>query len=151
VIPAIEAHVRAERLLAAHLTPRQRAEYAGTGQLSIVKHGVVWGILLRQLAVLLPFVPLLAVAMWRTLGLVLLAIVVVALAPFWVSRFALAATRRRVWVISGRSAPLLRSRGRDVRFCVRFTEDLPAADRVLAWKNLIEHCEPQFLKTANAM
>jgi hypothetical protein len=151
VIPAIEAHARAERLLAAHLTPRQRAEYAATGQISIVKHGVVWGILLRQAAVMVPVAPLLVVPMWRTLGLVLLAIVVVALAPFWVSRFSLAATRRRVWVISGRSAPVLRAGDRNVRFCVRFTEDLPAADRVLAWKNLLELSEPQFLKTANVM
>ncbi|HET7827096.1 MAG TPA: hypothetical protein VFK90_17300 [Anaeromyxobacter sp.] len=151
MIPAIEAHARAERLLHAHLTAAQREEYTATGQISIVKYGVVWAILLRQLAVVLPIVPLLAVPMWRTLGVVLLAIVVVALAPFWVSRFSLAITRRREWVISGRSAPVLRARGRAVRFCVRFTEDLPAADRVLAWKNLIELSEPTFLKTANVM
>lgn len=149
--PADEAQARAERLLAAHLTSRQRAEYASTGRISIVKRGLVWGILLRQLLVVLPFAPLLALPASRTVGLFLLAAVAIALAPFWISRFALASTRRRRWVISGRSAPVLLARGRATRFCVRFTEELPAADRVLAWKNLLELDEARFLRTANAV
>lgn len=145
------AQTRAEELLASHLTPHERAEYAATGRLLIVKRGLVWSILLRQLAVVLPLAPLLAVPASRAAALVLLATIVIALAPFWVSRFALASTRRREWVISSRSPPVVRARGRSFRFCVRFTEELPAADRVLAWKNLIEVCEPRFLRTANVL
>jgi hypothetical protein len=151
VVAAGEAQARARRLLAAHLTESQRAEYATTGRISIVKRGLVWGILLRQLLVVLPFVPLIAAPPSRTVGLVLLAGVAIALAPFWLSRARLASMRRREWVISGRAAPMLLVRGRSVRFCVRFTEELPPEDRVLAWKNLIERSEAQFLKTANAL
>ncbi len=148
---AQEADARAERLLAAHLTPSQRAELAATGHVSIVKRGLVWGILLRQLLVVLPFVPLIAVPASRTAGLLLLLAVLVAVAPFWASRFLLASTRRRVWLVSGRSAPVLRNRAGEIRFCVRFTEEMPPADRVLAWKNLLELSETRFLRTANAV
>jgi hypothetical protein len=151
VLAAAEAQARARRLLAAHLTARQRVEYAATGGLSIVKRGLVWGILLRQVLVVLPFAPLIALPASRTVGVVLLAAVAIALAPFWISRFRVASMRRRDWFVSGRSAPVLRVRGRSMRFCVRFTEDLPAEDRVLAWKNLIELSEAHFLKTANAV
>lgn len=151
MVAADEARARARRLLAAHLTASQRAEYAAAGRISIVKRGLVWGILLRQALAVLPFAPLLALPQSRTTGLVLLAAVAIALAPFWVPRFRVASMRRREWVVSGRLAPVLRVRGRSVRFCVRFTEDLPPEDRVLAWKNLIELSEAHFLKTANAV
>jgi hypothetical protein len=151
VVAAEEAHGRARELLAAHLTASQRAGYAATGEIWIVKRGLVWGILLRQILVVLPFAPLVALPGSRTVGLFLLAAVAVALAPFWISRFALASTRRREWVISGRGPPVLRARGRAIRFCVRFTEELPPEDRVLAWKNLIELSEARFLATANAV
>ena len=148
---AEEAELRAERLLAAHLTPAQRAQYDRTGRISIVKHGVVWRILLRQLASFLPLAPLLAVAAWHPAGLVLVAGLVAALVPLCRGRLAVAGTRRREWVISGLAPPVLRTRGRSIRFCVRFTEPMPRADRVLAWKNLIELNEALFLRTANRL
>jgi hypothetical protein len=143
------AEVRAEELLAAHLSPRQRAEWLATGRITIVKRGLVWGILLRDLAKVIPVLALLAVPGWRTAGLVIIATVVVIFMPLWLPRVALASARRREWIVSPRTSPVVRARGRTVRFCVSFREYLPAADRVLAWKHLVEHSEGHFLRTAN--
>jgi len=143
------AEVRAEELLEGHLTPRERAEYLSTGRVTLVKHGLVWGVLLRDLAKVIPILALMAVPGWRTAGLVVAATVVVIFMPLWLPRIALASASRREWVISARTSPVVRVRGRTIRFCVSFREYLPAADRVLAWKHLVEHSESHFLRTAN--
>ena len=148
VAGAEEARRRAEALLAAHLTPRQRAEWTATGRISVVRRGVLWGLVLPRAAVLVPIALLVASHAWRPVGLLLLVAVAV-LAPFWFPRLALATARRRTWLVSGRAPPLLRVRGRLVRFCVRFTEELPEADRVVAWKNLVELGEARLLEVAN--
>ncbi len=77
------------------------------------------------------------------------ATVVVIFMPLWLPRIALASASRRVWIVSARTSPVVRVRGRTIRFCVSFREYLPAADRVLAWKHLVEHSEAHFLRTAN--
>jgi hypothetical protein len=143
------AEVRAEELLGTHLTLRERTEYLATGRITIVKHGPVWGVLLRDLAKVLPILALVVLPGWRTAGLVVAATVVVIFMPLWLPRVALASASRREWVLSPRTSPVVRVRGRTVRFCVSFREYLPAADRVLAWKHLVEHSEAHFLRTAN--
>lgn len=143
------AEARAEELLAAHLSPRQRAEWLASGRITVVKRGPVWGVLVRDLAKVAPVLALLAVPGWRTAGLVIVATVVVIFMPLWLPRVALASARRREWVISPRTSPVVRARGRTIRFCVSFREYLPAADRVLAWKQLVEHSEAHLLRTAN--
>jgi len=148
VVAAGEVETRAEELLAAHLTASQRAEYAAMGRITVVKRGFVWSILLRQVALVLPLAALLVTGGWR-MAILLLALFVVTLAPFWLPRFAMASARRREWIISARTNPTLVARGRKVRFCVGFTEALPDADRVLAWKNLVEVSEAYFLRKAN--
>jgi len=148
VVAAGEVETRAEELLASHLTSSQRAEYAAIGRITVVKRGFVWSILLRQVAVLLPLAALLATGGWRT-AILLVALFVVTLAPFWLPRFAMASARRREWIISARTNPVLLARGRKIRFCVGFREALPDADRVLAWKNLVELSEGYFLRKAN--
>ena len=143
------AEARAEELLATHLSPRQHAEWLAAGRITIVKRGPVWGVLLRELAKVIPILALLAVPGWRTAGLVLATTVAVIFMPLWLPRVVLASARRREWTVSPRTSPVVRARGRTVRFCVSFREYLPAADRVLAWKHLIEHSEAHLLRTAN--
>jgi hypothetical protein len=149
VLAPDEVDARAQSLLVAHLTPRQRAEYEATGRITIVKHGIVWGVVLPQLARILPVVALAALPGWRVAACLLVATLVVTLAPFWRPRFAVAMSRQRRWVISARASPVVLARGRRIRFCVGFKEYLPDADRVLAWKNLVEVSEAHFLRTAN--
>jgi hypothetical protein len=143
------AEARAEELLAGHLSPRQRAEWAATGRVTVVKRGLVWGVLVRDLAKMVPVLALMAFPGWRAAGLVIATTIVVIFMPLWLPRVALACARRREWVVSARTSPVVRARGRTVRFCVSFREYLPAADRVLAWKHLVEHSEAHFLRTAN--
>jgi hypothetical protein len=149
VTPAERARARAEELLAAHLTPAQRAEWAERARITIVKRGVIWSILLRDLAMALPLAGLLAMAGWRLEAFLLAAVIAVALSPFWLRRFVVASARRREWVISARASPIVRVRGRTTRFCAVFRENLPAADRVLAWKQVLELSEGHFLRKAN--
>ncbi len=149
MLPDEAAEARAERLLLAHLTPDQRAEYAATGRITVEKRGFVWGVLLRDLAKVLPLAALVAIPGWRVAGLVFLVSFVVGLVPLWLPRFAVASTWRRLWVLSPRTSPVVLARGRKIRFCVGFREYLPAGDRVLAWKNLLELSESHFLRTAN--
>lgn len=143
------AEARAEQLLVAHLSPRQRAEYAAAGRVTIVKRGIVWGIVLRDLAKVAPLVALLAIPGWRIVAATLVATFLVALAPLWLPRFAVASARRREWVVSARTSPVVRARGRETRFCAAFREHLPPGDRLLAWKHVIELSEGHFLRTAN--
>jgi hypothetical protein len=149
VLPDDAAEARAETLLLAHLTPAQRAEWAATGRITIVKRGFVWGVLLRDMAKALPLLALVAIPGWRVAGLVFLVSFVVGLVPLWLPRFAVASAWRREWILSARTSPVVLARGRKIRFCVGFREYLPAGDRVLAWKNLLELSESHFLRTAN--
>jgi hypothetical protein len=143
------AEARAAELLASHLTPDQRAEWAALGRITIVKQGVLWSVLLRDVAKVLPIAALLAVPAWRTEAFFALLTVIVAFLPFWLPRFAVASAPRREWIVTARATPLLLARGRRTRFCAAFQEHLPAGDRVLAWKHVIELSEPYFLRNAN--
>jgi hypothetical protein len=143
------AEARAEEVLHAHLTPDQRAEYATFGRITIVKHGILWSVLLRDAAKVVPLAALLALVGLRAEALYVLVTVVLAFVPFWLPRFAVASTRRREWVVTARGTPVVIVRGRRTRFCAAFREHLPPGDRVLAWKHLIELSEAHFLRTAN--
>ena len=143
------AEARAEALLASHLSPALRVEWATCGQLSIEKRGIVWGVLVRELLKALPLFLLVLIPGWHAPAFVVVATVVVTFMPLWLPRVALACTRRRTWTISSHGSPVLRARGRTVRFCVAFREWLPGPDRVLAWKNLVEHSEGHLLAVAN--
>jgi hypothetical protein len=149
VTAAEAAEARAAELLEANLSPRQQAEWTATGRITVVKRGVVWGVLLRDAAKVLPLLALALVPGWRTAGLVVALTVVVIFMPLWLPRVALASARRREWIVTARTSPVVRARGRTIRFCVSFREYLPAADRVLAWKHLVDHSEAHFLRTAN--
>lgn len=149
MLAAQVAEARAEELLVAHLTPAQRAEYAAVGRITIVKCGVVWSIVLRDVAKVLPLAALALVPGWRVAALILLATVLVTTMPFWLPRFAVASARRREWTITPRSAPVVTARGRRTRFCAAFREFLPPGDRVLAWKHVLELSEAHFLREAN--
>jgi hypothetical protein len=143
------AEARAEALLAAHLTPDQRAEYAVLGRITVVKHGVLWSVLLRDAAKVVPLAALLAALGLRAEALYLLVTVVLAFVPFWLPRFAVASARRREWVVTPRGTPVVVARGRTTRFCAAFREHLPPGDRMLAWKHLLELSEAHFLRVAN--
>ncbi len=143
------AESRAEALLASRLTPAARAEWRASGRLTLEKRGVVWGVLLRQLARAIPLFAPMAVPGWRAPAFVVAATLVVMFAPVWLPRVAIACTRRREWVITPHGSPFVRARGRTVRFCVAFREWLPGPDRVLAWKHLVEHSEAHLLAVAN--
>jgi hypothetical protein len=146
---AQSAEARAEALLREHLPPQARAEWLATGQLTVEKRGLVWGVLIRELAKALPLLALVAIPGWRAPAIVVAATVLVTFMPLWLPRVALACTRRRQWIISAHGSPVLRARGRTIRFCVAFREWLPGSDRVLAWKNVVEHSEAHLLATAN--
>jgi hypothetical protein len=149
-VPAPDvAEARAEEVLAAHLTPDQRAEWAAVGRITIVKRGLVWSVLLLELAKMFPLVILLVVPGWRVAAVILFMTVVVGSKAFWLPRIALASTQRREWLVSAHGSPVVNARGRQVRFCALFREQLPAADRVLAWKHLLEMGEAHFLRKAN--
>jgi hypothetical protein len=143
------AEARAEDLLHAHLTPEQRAEYAALGRITIVKHGILWSVLLRDAAKVVPVAALLAALGLRTEALYLLVTVILAFVPFWLPRFAVASAPRREWIVTPRGTPVVVTRGRTTRFCAAFREHLPPGDRMLAWKHLIELSEGHFLRTAN--
>jgi len=148
-VMAEAAEARAESLLSSHLPPAQRAQWVATGQVTVEKRGIVWGVLLRELAKALPLAALIAIPGWRAPAFVVAATVVVTFMPLWLPRVALACTRRRLWIITAHGSPTLRARGKTVRFCVAFREWLPGPDRVLAWKNLVEHSEAHLLAVAN--
>jgi hypothetical protein len=143
------AEARAEALLSRHLLPPQRAQWAASGQITVEKRGIVWRVLLRELAKALPLVVLLAIPGWRAPAIVVAATVIVTFMPLWLPRVAIACTRRRLWTITAHGSPMLRARGKTVRFCVAFREWLPGPDRVLAWKHLIDHSEAHLLAVAN--
>jgi hypothetical protein len=143
------AEARAEALLSGLLPPALRAEWTASGQITVEKRGIVWGVLLRELLKALPLAALIAIPGWRAPAFVVAATVVVTFMPLWLPRVALACTRRRVWIITPHGSPTLRARGKTVRFCVAFKEWIPGPDRVLAWKHLIDHSEAHLLSVAN--
>jgi hypothetical protein len=149
VVAGEAAEARAEALLSSHLTPILRAEWMTSGQLTVEKHGVVWGVLVRELVKTLPLLALILIPGWHAPAFVVAATVVVTFMPLWLPRVALACTRRRLWTITAHGSPVLRARGRTIRFCVAFREWLPGPDRVLAWKHLVEHSEGYLLGVAN--
>jgi hypothetical protein len=141
---------RAEALLLEHLTPQQRVEYEQRGAITVVKEGVIWKILLRHIFFLLLLVlPAIRIGSARALAGVLVT-VAVALFPIWFPGFVVACSRRRTWRIEPSASPKLEVRGKQIDFCVRIDDALPGADRVLAYKNILEANESHFLRKANA-
>jgi hypothetical protein len=148
---------RAEALLLAHLTAEQRLEYETRRTITIVREGVIWrtvlcyaaaALALALLAVVGRLVPALE-------GATIVAAVgfVAALGTFlvWIPPLAIACTRRRVWVVGAGRRPTLTVGGRRIAFCVFVRSDVPEADRVLAFKNVLEANERYFLRKANAL
>jgi hypothetical protein len=140
-----DAARRAERLLSAHLEPAQLDEYRRGGVVTIERRGPVPGVLARNGAL-----SLLAAAAAASLPLTLdPALVILVLLPLLAPAFLVACWRRRVWRIDPERGPQLLGRHVRVDFCVRFDEPLPGADRILAFKNILEASEAHFLRTAN--
>lgn len=151
------AEERAEALLLAHLTAEQRSEYGRLGTVTVVKRGLVWRTILTYAAFAVGVVAL-AVIGTTVPGLELAAVVAsVAVVTtivtflFWLPPLAIACTRRRVWRLSADRKPALVLGSRRIEFCVRVAEDVPRADRLLAFKNAIEGNERYFLRKANAL
>ncbi len=149
--PADPAERRARDLLLAHLSPEQRVAYLAGEPIRVVKRGIVWSVVLRDALVLVPVLAGLALPGWRMAAILMTLTLLVGLLPLWGAAFMIACSRRREWRIGPWAAPELRVRGYRIGFCVRFDEELPAGDRVLAWKNVIEGSEPYFLRTANVI
>jgi hypothetical protein len=146
---------RARALLIEHLTPEQRREYEETGTFRVVKNGVVWAwCVWRVLLVHAALLALIAVPAYRIGGAsaaagILLASSVVLL-PRWVRALRVAFSRRRTWCIEPFAAPALHLRRSRIEFCVHVAGVLPGADRMLAYKNILDSNEPHFLSEANA-
>jgi hypothetical protein len=146
------AEARAAALLLQHLTPAQAREYEATGNVTLVKTGRIAPILLKHALLVL-----LAVA--AAIGLATSGDPVVtgfsplpailALLPFFSSSFLIACSRVRTWRIDPVSGPRLVIGRRRIYFCVRIDGALPASDRILAYKNILEANETYFLRRAN--
>lgn len=144
------AQERAEALLLEHLTPEQRREYQEQGVITVVKEGIIWRILLRHLLILLLLIlPAIRIGSARSLVGVMITIVV-ALFPIWFPGLVVACSRRRIWRLDPTTSPKLQVHGKLIDFCVRVDGPMPGADRVLAYKNILEANEPYFLRKANA-
>jgi hypothetical protein len=146
------ADARAATLLLEHLTPAQAREYEETGNVSIVKTGRITSILRRHLLLAL-LAGAAAVALALSGNRVAAGFsplpAMLALVPFFSPSFLIACSRLRTWRIDPISGPRLLIRRRRMYFCVRIDEALPSADRILAYKNILESNEAYFLKTAN--
>jgi hypothetical protein len=140
-----DAARRAGRLLSAHLDPAQRDEYQRGGVVTIEKRGPVPGVLARNGALSLLAA---AAAAYLPLGLDP-ALVTLVVLPLLAPAFLIACWPRRVWRIDPEHGPQLVGRRVRIDFCVRFDEPLPGADRILAFKNILETHEASFLRTAN--
>jgi hypothetical protein len=148
---------RAEALLLAHLTPGQRDEYQTRRTITVVREGILWRTVAWYAAAL---VALTALALVGRIvpaleGATIVAAIgfVAALGTFlvWIPPLAIAFTRRRVWVLGAGRRPTLAIGGRRIAFCVFVRADVPEADRVLAFKNVLEGNERYFLRKANAL
>jgi hypothetical protein len=136
---------RAARLLSAHLDAAQLDEYRRGGVVTVERRGPVASVLARNGAL-----ALLAAAAAASLPLALgPALVILVALPLLAPAFLIACWPRRVWRIDPERGPQLVGRRVRVDFCVRFDEPLPSADRILAFKNLLEAAEAHFLRTAN--
>ncbi len=139
------ADERAEALLTRHLTEEQREEYARDGVVTVVTRGWLVGVVLRQAA-------LAALAMTAAVLLPLAlapALVLLVMLPILTPSFLIGCLRRRVWRIDPDRGPRLVMRRFQVEFCVGFLDMLPAADRILAFKNVLQANEGLFLRKAN--
>jgi hypothetical protein len=151
-LPRDAAEVRAAALLREHLTAAQAREYDVTGTVSIVKRGRIAPIFWRR--VLLALLAAAAAVALATsgdrvaVGFSPLAGILIVL-PLLSPSFLVACSRRRTWRIDPVSGPRLLVRRKRVSFCVRIDDELPAADRLLAYKNILESNEAYFLKRAN--
>jgi hypothetical protein len=131
--------------LLAHLDAAQRDDYQRGGVVTVERRGPVLGVLACN-----GTLSLLAAAAAASLPLVLdPALAILVLLPMLAPAFLIACWPRRVWLIDPEHGPQLLGRRVRVDFCVRFDEPLPSADRVLAWKNILETNEAHFLRTAN--
>ncbi len=152
--PAAE---RSEALLLAHLSAEQRREYAASGTITVVKQGVIWRTVLSfgAVALILAALAVLGRIVRGLEGATALAavgfIAAIALFLVWIPPLAIACTGRRVWRLGTCQRPTLVIRSRRIEFCVRVQADLPAADRILACKNVLEGNERYFLRKANAL
>ncbi len=143
---------RAEVLLFEHLDPAQRSAYRSTKNVRVVKDGVIWNVVLRY--AILALLPVAGFAVpgsgaWAALSVL---VVLLAFLSIQAPSLRIACCRHRVWEITGQDAPrlYLGGRARPIRFCVQLDADLPPADRMLAYKNILEVNESYFLRKANA-
>jgi len=146
------AEARATALLLSHLTPAQAREYEETGSVSIVKTGRI-GPLLRKHLFLAILAATVAAALAASGNRVAAGFTplpaILALLPLFAPSFLIACSRSRTWRIDPVSGPRLLVRRRRVYFCVRIEQALPSADRILAYKNILEANEAYFLRRAN--
>lgn len=150
--PRDAAEVRAAALLRGHLTAAQAREYEATGTVSIVKRGriarIFWKHVGLSLAAATAAVALATSGHRVAVGFSPLA-AMLAVLPFLSPSFLIACSRRRTWRIDPVSGPRLLIRRKRILFCVRIDDELPSADRVLAYKNILEANEAYFLQRAN--
>ncbi len=147
-----EGDRRAGELLDAHLDEEQRREWLRTRSVTVVKRGPVRGLALRH--GVLFFLAVAAATAFIALGhpeaAVLLVVVGLVFLPVLLPPALIAFSWRRKWKIDPDHGPRLLGRRGALEFCVRIEGDLPPADRVLAYKNILESNERHFLETANA-
>jgi hypothetical protein len=152
-----EAEERSEALLVSHLTSAQEREYRASRTFTVVKEGVVWRtvlgycaipVVLTVLAVVGATVPRLEAA---TIAAGIGFVFVIASFLLWIPPLMVACTRRRIWILGLGRKPALVFGSRRIAFCVRVEADVPEADRVLAFKNVLEGNERYFLRKANAL
>lgn len=150
--PRDAAEARAAVLLRDHLTPRQAREYDATGTVSVVKTGriavIFWRHLLFAALAAAAAVAFAASGDRVAVGFCPLA-AVLAVLPLLSPTFLIACARLRTWRIDPVSGPRLQLRRRRIHFCVRIDDELPGADRILAYKNILEANEAYFLRKAN--
>ena len=151
-LPRDGAEARAEALLREHLTAAQRREYEATGTISIVRKGrisrIFWKHVILAVVAAVTALALGASGNRVAVGFSPLA-AMVAVLPFLSPSFLIACSRLRTWRIDPVSGPRLLVRRKRIHFCVRIDDELPSADRVLAYKNILEANEAYFLQRAN--
>jgi hypothetical protein len=146
------AEARAAALLLEHLTPAQAREYEETGSVSIVKTGLIGPVLRRHL-LLAGLAATAAIALAASGDRVAVGFTplpaILTLLPLFAPSFLIACSRSRTWRIDAMSGPRLLVGRRRMYFCVRIDQALPSADRILAYKNILEANEAYFLRKAN--
>jgi len=150
--PRDASEARAAALLREHLTASQAREYEAMGTVSVVKTGRIAAIL-RKHALLAGVAAAASLALAASgdrvaMGFSPLA-AILAVLPFLSPSFLIACSKLRTWRIDPISGPRLLIRRKRIHFCVRIEDELPSADRVLAYKNILEANEAYFLQRAN--